>query len=120
MLLLVNLPLVLAIVVGSYVWYRAGFWTPSILRFSAHVAPRIVIVLGWMLVIGIAVKSVGGLFGDGRVQVRQSGRQYAHRTREPVLFWGEIAGELLLVGGTGTVLMVLGRRRVRELRGESD
>jgi hypothetical protein len=57
------------------------------------------------------MKSVGGgLFGDGRVS---TGEKYVYRTREPALFWGEIAGELLLVGGTGGLLILLGRRSAR-------
>lgn len=98
---------------AAYAWYRTGFRTPKSLRLSARVPRQIVVVCGWTLVIGITMKSVGSLFGDGRVQIRQSGEQYAYRTREPMLFWGEIGGELLLVGGTGAVLIALGRREVR-------
>jgi len=120
MLLLENLPLAIVIVGGAYAWYRTGFRTPRALRLSARAVRRILVAFGWTLVIGITAKSVGGLFGDGRVQIAQSGRQYAHRTREPLLFWGEIAGEMLLVGGTGTVLIVLGRRQARVLRAAAD
>ena len=119
MLLLENLPLGIAIVGGAYAWYRTGFRTPRTLHLSARAARRIVVASGWALVVGIIAKSVGGLFGDGRVQIAQSGRQYAYRSREPMLFWGEIAGELLLVGGTGTVLIVLGRRGARAPRGDA-
>jgi hypothetical protein len=33
-----------------------------------------------------------------------------------MLFWGEIAGEMLMVGGLGTSLIIFGRRRDREVR----
>jgi hypothetical protein len=114
MLLLVNLPLAIAILAGAYVWYRMGFRTPRVLRLSAHTPRRTLVVVGWALVATVAIKSVGALFGDGRVQIRQSGRQYAYRAQEPLVFWGEIAGELLLVGGTGAGLVALGRWRAHE------
>jgi hypothetical protein len=76
---------------------------------------RLVAACGWILVVGITVKSIGGLFGDGRVSI---GERYVYRTREPMLFWGEITGEMLMVGGLGAILIILGRRRVgdRQLR----
>jgi hypothetical protein len=112
-LLLENLPLGIAIVAGAYIWYRTGFRTPKALGLSAHTPRQILIAFGWILLLGITAKSVGGgLFGDGRVSI---GKRYAYRTREPLLFWGEIAGEMLLVGGTGVVLIALGRRQAREL-----
>ena len=111
-----NLFLVVAIVSAAYAWYRAGFRTPRFLRLSANVSRRILIVSGWILVVGIMAKSLGGLLGDGRVQIAQSGQMYAYRAREPVLFWGEIAGEMLLIGGTGLVLIVLGRRERTDAR----
>src|SRR5688500_18281724 len=113
MLLLENLPLGLAIAVVAYAWYRIGFRTPKALRLAAHTPRRILVAFGWTLVIGITAKSVGGLFGDGRVAIAHSGQMYAYRTREPLLFWGEIVGEMLLVGGTGAFLVFLGRRPAR-------
>ena len=113
-----NLILVLAVAVAAYAWYRTDFRTPSALRLPAHVSRRIVIAAGWLLVVGIVLKSVGVLLWDGRVQIAQSGQMYAHRAREPLLFWGEIVGELALIGGAGIVLIVLGgRRRTQGRRG---
>ena len=112
-----NLLLAVAIVAAAYAWHCTGFRTPRFLRLPAHVSRRIVIASGWILVAGIVAKSVaGGLFGDGRVQIAQSGQMYAYRAREPMLFWGEIVGEMLLVGGTGIILIVLGRRERTEVR----
>jgi hypothetical protein len=105
-----NLLLAIAIVAAAYAWYRTGFRPPPVLRLPTRALRRAIIACGWILVIGIAVKSVGGLVGDGRVQIRQSGQRYAYRTREPMLFWGEIAGELVMVGGIGALLIVLGRK----------
>ena len=113
MLLLENLPLAIAIAVGAYGWYRTGFRTPKALRLAANTPRRILVAFGWILVVGITAKSVGGLFGDGRVQIAQSEPMYAYRTREPMLFCGEIAGEMLMVGGTGALLILLGRRPAR-------
>src|SRR5215211_72927 len=59
------------------------------LQVSLNVPRRALVAFGWTFVVGISVKSVGGLFGDGRVQIRQSRRQYAYRTRDPMLFWGK-------------------------------
>ena len=109
--LLINmLPGAFAIGIGAYAWFRSGFWTPKVLRVSVQTSRRLLVAFGWVILVGIFIKSVGGLFGDGRVQIAQSGHIYAHRTREPLLFWGEIAGELLLVGGLGAILVMLGRR----------
>ena len=102
-----NLFLAVAIAVGAYVWYRAGFRTPRSLRVPEHVTRRAVVVAGWVLTVGIAVRSAAAVVGDGRVAISQSG-QYAYRTREPGRFWGEIAGDMLLVGGLGLVLIVVG------------
>jgi hypothetical protein len=104
-----NLLLAVAILAIAYAWYRIDFLTPKFLRLSTHMSRRLVIASGWLLVTGIVVKSVGGFFGDGRVQIAQSGQMYAYRTREPMLFWGEIAGEIFVVGGIGIVLIALGR-----------
>lgn len=109
-LLLENLPLAIAIAGGAYAWYRTGFRTPRALRLAPQTPRRIVIALGWILLVAISIKSVGGLFGDRRVS---TGEKYAHLTREPLLFWGEIVGEMLLVGGTGGLLILLGRRSAR-------
>jgi len=35
----------------------------------------------------------------------------AYRSREPLLFWGEIAGEIALIGGLGALLVNLARHR---------
>src|SRR5512144_1284434 len=96
-----NLLLAVAIVIGAYVWYRAGFRTPRVLHLRPRAPRQVVVAFGWTLIVGIAVKSIAGIFGDGRIQVAQSGVMYASRAREPERFWGEIAGEMLLVGGTG-------------------
>ena len=112
-LLLENLPLGIAIAVGAYAWYRTGFRTPRVLRLAAPTTRRIVVAFGWTLVVAITIKSIGGFFGDGRVAIAKSGQMYAHRTREPKLFWIEIAGEMLLVGGIGALLVVLARRPAR-------
>ena len=110
MLQLENLFLAVAIVVGAYTWYRAGFRTPRILHLPPHVIRAAVIVFGWTLILGITVRSAAALFGDGRIQVAQSGQMYAHRSQQPLRFWGEIAGDILLVGGAGTILLLLGRK----------
>lgn len=115
MLQLENLLLGLAIVGGAYAWYRIGFRTPTAMRVPAHALRRILVVCGWTLIVGITVMSLAAFLGDGRVQIGQPGQMYAYRSREPMRFWGEIAGDILLVGGTGAVLVVLGRRRAREL-----
>ena len=99
--------------VGTYIWYRMGFRTPRALHLAAQTTRRIVVAFGWTLVVAITVKSIGGFFGDGRVAIAKSGQMYAYRTRDPMLFWGEIAGEMLLVGGTGALLILLGRRPPR-------
>src|SRR6185503_8200464 len=109
--LLVNmLPGAVAVVIGAYAWYRSGFWTPKSLHLSVQQSRQVLVAFGWILVAGVVIKSIGGFFGDGRVQIAQSGHIYAHRTREPMLFWGEIAGEVLMIGGLGAVLVSLGRR----------
>ena len=105
-----NLLLAVAIVVGAYAWHHAGFRTPRVLHLPARAPRQVVVAFGWTLIVGIAVKSVAGIFGDGRIQVAQSGVMYASRAREPERFWGEIAGEMLLVGGTGALLILVGRR----------
>lgn len=115
MLLIVNLPIALAMVCGAYFWHWKSFQTPKFLSLSTRFAPRLVAGLGWIFITGILVKSIGGLFGDGRVQIRQSGDQYAHRTREPLLFYGEIAGELLMVGGIGALFVILARKRLQDI-----
>jgi hypothetical protein len=110
MLQLDNLLLAIASVVGVYVWHRTGLRTPNALGISARVRRRLLIVAGWALVVGVVIKSVGGQFGDGRVQIAKSGQMYAYRSRDPFLFWREIVGELLLVGGIGAVMIILGHR----------
>ena len=115
-LLLENLPLAIAIAIAAYAWHRAEFRTPKILHLAAPTTRRIVVAFGWTLVVAITVKSIGGQFGDGRVAIAKSGQMYAYRAREPLLFWGQIAGEMLLVGGTGAVLIALGRRPARHIQ----
>ena len=110
MLQLENLVLGVAIVVGAYMWYRAGFRTPRLLHLPPHVIRGAVIVFGWTLILGITVRSAAAFFGDGRIQVAQSGQMYANRSQQPLRFWGEIAGDMLLVGGAGTILLLLGRK----------
>src|SRR5688500_7254290 len=109
MLQVENLFLAVAIAVGASVWYRAGFRTPRRLRVPERVTRRAVVAAGWVLLVGIAVRSAAAVVGDGRVPVSQSG-QYAYRARVPGRFWGEIAGDMLLVGGLGIVLIVVGRK----------
>jgi hypothetical protein len=115
MLQVENLFLGVMIVVCAYAWYRIDFRTPAVMRLSASLPRRALVLCGWLMVIGITARSVGSLFGDGRVQIARTGQMYAYRTREPGHFWGEIAGDLLLVGGTGAVLIALGRRHARAL-----
>lgn len=110
MLQLENIFLGVAIVVGAYIWYRAGFRTPRILHLPPHVIRRAVIVFGWTLILGITVRSAAALFGDSRIQVAQSGQMYAYRSRQPLRFWGEVAGDMLFLGGVGTILLLLGRK----------
>jgi hypothetical protein len=116
-LLLQNLPLALAIVVAAWVWSRTGFRTPRVLRLAAPTPARLLAAFGWFLVAGVVLRSVGGQFGDGRVAIANSGQMYAYRAREPLLFWGQIIGEMVLVGGTGAALIFLGRRRPPALSG---
>ena len=82
------LPPAIALVIGVHLWYRTGFRTPRVLRLSARVPRRTLIASGWALILGISVKSVGGLFGDGRVQIRQSG-QRRRTVRENHCSFGE-------------------------------
>jgi hypothetical protein len=112
-ILLGNLPLAIAILVVVCLWYRNGFRTPLALGIPTHATRRVIVWAGWILVFGITIRSIGGLFGDGRVAIARSGQMYAYRAREPMLFWGEIAGEMLMVGGTGAVLILLARRAAR-------
>lgn len=112
-LLLENLPLAIAVAVGAYAWYRTGFRTPGVLRIPVQTIRRIVVAFGWTLVVAITLKSIGGQFGDGRVAIAKSGQMYAYRAREPLLFWGQIAGEMLLVGGNGALLILLASRPTR-------
>jgi hypothetical protein len=116
MLQLENLFLAVATLAIAYAWHRRGFLTPKFLRLSTHTSRRMVATAGWLLVAGIMTKSVGGLVGDGRVQIAQSGQMYAYRSREPMLFWGEIVGEILVVGGIGIVLIALGRTARTEVQ----
>jgi hypothetical protein len=111
MLLLENLPLAVAIVAIAYAWSRAGFRAPRILSLPTRVIRRVVVAFGWTLVLGITVKSVGGFFGDQRIS---TGVRYAYRSRDPLRFWAEIVGEMLMVGGTGAALIFLGRKARRQ------
>ena len=115
MLQVENLFLAVAIAVGAYAWCRAGFRTPRSLRVPERVTRRAVVVAGWVLAVGIAVRSAAVVVGDGRVAISQSG-QYAYRTREPGRFWGEIAGDMLLVGGLGMILIRVGRKSASATR----
>ena len=115
MLQVENLFLAVAIAVGAYVWYRTGFRTPRRMRVPERVTRRALVLAGWVLTVGIVVRSAAAVIGDGRVAISQSG-QYAYRTREPGRFWGEIAGDMLLVGGLGMVLILLGRESASATR----
>jgi hypothetical protein len=110
-LLIQNLPLALAIVIAAYAWSRTGFRTPRVLRLAARTPSRLLVAFGWFLVVGVVLRSFAGQLGDGRVAIANSGQMYAYRAREPLLFWGQIMGELILVGGTGAFLIALGRRQ---------
>jgi hypothetical protein len=112
-LLVQNAPLALAINVGALMWSRRDFRLPGVLRVPTHWTRRLLVAFGWLLVVGVAIRSIGGQFGDGRVAIAHSGQMYAYRAREPMLFWGQIVGELVLVGGTGAFLIILGRRPPR-------
>jgi len=109
-LLVQNTPLALAINVGALVWSRSNFRMPRLLPVPPHAILRLLVAIGWVLVVAVVFRSVGGQFGDARVAIANSGQMYAHRAREPLLFWGQIVGELILVGGTGAFLITLGRR----------
>ena len=109
MLQVENLFLAVAIALGAYVWYRTGFRTPRRLRVPDRLTRRAVVVAGWVLMVGITVRSAAAVVGDSRIAISQSG-QYAYRAREPGRFWGEIAGDMLLVGGPGLVLILVGRK----------
>jgi len=109
-LIVQNIPLALALNAGALMWARRGFRTPRALPVSSHAIRRLVVAFGWILVVAILIRSLGGQFGDARVAIANSGQMYAYRARDPLLFWGQILGELVLVGGTGAFLIVLGRR----------
>lgn len=118
-LLVQNAPLALAINLGALIWFRIDFRMPRALPVPSHVIRRLLVALGWVLVVAIVMRSVGGQFGDARVAIANSGQMYAHRAREPLLFWGQIAGELILVGGTGVFLIMLGRRAARVISNDA-
>jgi hypothetical protein len=94
----------------AYAWYRTGFRTPRALRLAESKTRRMVVAFGLVLVVAIIVKPIGGFLGDGRISI---GERHVYRTREPMLFMEEIAGELVMVGGIGALLIVLGRRHRR-------
>jgi hypothetical protein len=108
-LLVQNAPLALAINIGALMWSRSDFRMPRAFPLRAHSIRRLLVAFGWILVVAVVIRSVGGQFGDARVAIANSGQMYAFRAREPLLFWGQIAGELVLVGGTGAFLIILGR-----------
>ena len=112
-LLVQNAPLALAINIGALMWSRSDFRTPRALPVPSHSIRRLLVAIGWVLVVAIVIRSVGGQFGDARVAIANTGQMYAYRTREPLQFWGQIVGELVLVGGTGAFLIILGRRPAR-------
>ena len=112
-LLVENAPLALAINIAALIWSRRDFRMPRVLPVPPHSIRRLVVALGWVLVVAFVIRSVGAQFGDARVAIAHSGQMYAYRAREPLLFWGQIIGELVLVGGTGAFLINLGRRRTR-------
>jgi hypothetical protein len=112
-LLVQNTPLALAINVGALMWSRSDFRMPRRLPVPSHVIRRVLVAIGWFLVVAVVIRSIGGQFGDARVAIAHSGQMYAYRSGEPLLFWGQIVGELILVGGTGAFLISLGRRPAR-------
>lgn len=112
-ILIQNLPLAVAINVIAYVWYRSGFRTPLSLPVSVGTIRRLLVSVGWVFIAAITVRAVASQFRDARMAIANSGQMYAYRSREPLLFWGQIVGELVLVGGTGAFLIVLGRRSSR-------
>jgi hypothetical protein len=112
-LLVQNTPLALAINIGALIWSRNDFRMPRLLPVPPHSIRRLLVAVGWFLVVAVVIRSVGGQFGDARVAIANSGQMYAHRGLEPLLFWGQIVGELILVGGTGAFLILLGRRPAR-------
>jgi hypothetical protein len=112
-LLVRNAPLALAINIGALIWSRSDFRMPRALPVPPRVIRRFLVAFGWFLVVAIVIRSVGGQFGDARVAIANSGQMYAYRSRQPLLFWGQIVGELALVGGTGAFLIMLGRRAPR-------
>ena len=118
-LLVQNAPLALAICIGALVWSRSDFQTPRALPVPARLIRRLLVAFGWFLVVAIVIRSVGGQFGDARVAIAKSGQMYAYRAREPLLFWGQIFGELVLVGGTGACLIMMGRRQPRVISNDA-
>lgn len=110
-----NLLLALAIMAGAYVWYCARFRTPRFLHLPRRAGRLAVVASGWILIVGIALRLAGAVLGDARIQVTQSG-QYVYRSREPARFWRQVAGELLLVGGTGAYLVFVGRKALPAVR----
>jgi hypothetical protein len=110
MLVIENLLLAVAIVGVAYAWSRAGFRPPRILPLPVRVIDRLVVTVGWTLVIGRTARSLATLLGDNqRVGITQSG-SYAYLSRDPLRFWGEIVGDMIMLGGTGAALIFLGRR----------
>jgi hypothetical protein len=118
-LLVQNAPLALAINIGALIWSRSEFRMPRALPVPSLLIRRLLIAFGWILIVAIVIRSVGGQFGDGRVAIASSGQMYAYREREPLLFWGQIVGELVLVGGTGAFLIILGRRPARVISNDA-
>ena len=118
-LLVQNIPLALAINIGALIWYRRDFRMPRAFPVPLHTIRRLLVAFGWILVVAIVIRSIGGQFGDARVAIANSGQMYAYREREPLLFWGQIVGELVLVGGTGAFLIILGRRPVRVISNDA-
>jgi hypothetical protein len=118
-LLVQNAPLALAINIAALMWSRSGFRLPGALPVSSRLIRRLLVAMGWVLVVAIVIRSVGGQFGDARVAIANSGQMYAYRAREPWLFWGQILGELVLVGGTGVFLIMLGRRPARPIANDA-
>jgi hypothetical protein len=109
-LLVQNAPLALAINIGALMWARSNFRMPRAVSVPSRLIRRLLIAFGWFLVVAIVIRSVGGQFGDARVAIANSGQMYAYRSRDPLLFWGQIVGELVLVGGTGAFFIMLSRR----------
>jgi hypothetical protein len=118
-LLAQNAPLALAINIVALTWSRSNFRMPRAMPVPSRLIRWLLVGFGWFLVVAVVIRSVGGQFGDARVAIANSGQMYAYRSQDPLLFWGQIVGELVLVGGTGAFLIMLGRRPARVISNDA-